>query len=475
MSEALASGAGAGEVPRRWSSSRAATRASSTTPTGCRRRRTVTWSGPTRPGYVQGWDARAGRPGGDGARAPAATASRTWSIRRRGAWCWRRPGDAGRAGRRAAGDALPRRGPPGRRRWRCSKGRARSATTPPAPLPLVLEDRWKEPHAMNDPLDQSRANASAAAACRRPAADAPVRGGWPSPPASCCSAVPACLLGGALGPAAGRLSASFCFFGLVARLLRQPAGGQLAHHRLGHRPATRCWPCWCCKVRRRSTAAFEAAGDVVKQFIGFSDEGAEFVFGNLADARPPIGGTWSRCSAPSYVFHVRLRRPAADPVRLGVLHRAVPLRRPAVVRPAAGPGDGLPDGHQRGRDAVGGGQRLHGPDRGAADRQAVRAADDQLGAVRADGQRHGPHLRRHDGGLHQLRRRPGRRPGHVRHGLPVQPVPGQAVPAGDRARRRPRGTVQHARRRSRPTSTPSTPPPPAPPTGCGWRSTSPPC
>jgi CNT family concentrative nucleoside transporter len=41
-------------------------------------------------------------------------------------------------------------------------------------------------------------------------------------------------------------------------------------------------------------AIFEAAGGVVKRFISFSDEGASFVFGNLADPRPPsAGGTWS--------------------------------------------------------------------------------------------------------------------------------------------------------------------------------------
>jgi CNT family concentrative nucleoside transporter len=42
-------------------------------------------------------------------------------------------------------------------------------------------------------------------------------------------------------------------------------------------------------------SGFEAAGDVMKKFISFSDEGSRFVFGNLSDARPPdAGGTWSR-------------------------------------------------------------------------------------------------------------------------------------------------------------------------------------
>jgi concentrative nucleoside transporter, CNT family len=40
--------------------------------------------------------------------------------------------------------------------------------------------------------------------------------------------------------------------------------------------------------------AFEGAGVVVHHFIDFSMEGAKFVFGNMADPRPPeAGGTWS--------------------------------------------------------------------------------------------------------------------------------------------------------------------------------------
>jgi CNT family concentrative nucleoside transporter len=48
---------------------------------------------------------------------------------------------------------------------------------------------------------------------------------------------------------------------------------------------------------------FEGAGWVVKQFINFTNEGARFVFGNLADARPPdAGGTWSRLFESNYAF-----------------------------------------------------------------------------------------------------------------------------------------------------------------------------
>jgi CNT family concentrative nucleoside transporter len=49
--------------------------------------------------------------------------------------------------------------------------------------------------------------------------------------------------------------------------------------------------------------AFEKAGEVVKHFISFSDAGGSFVFGNLADARPPeAGGTWSGLFGAGYKF-----------------------------------------------------------------------------------------------------------------------------------------------------------------------------
>ena len=48
---------------------------------------------------------------------------------------------------------------------------------------------------------------------------------------------------------------------------------------------------------------FKTVGNGVKHFISFSDAGASFVFGNLADAKPPeAGGTWSRLFPTGYVF-----------------------------------------------------------------------------------------------------------------------------------------------------------------------------
>ena len=45
-----------------------------------------------------------------------------------------------------------------------------------------------------------------------------------------------------------------------------------------------------------------------------------------------------------------------------------------LLRQAHGPRDDVPDGHERGGDALGLRERVHGPDRGAAHRQAVRPA-----------------------------------------------------------------------------------------------------
>lgn len=50
-------------------------------------------------------------------------------------------------------------------------------------------------------------------------------------------------------------------------------------------------------------AGFEQAGKVVGQFVNYSMEGAQFVFGNMADARPADkGGTWSRLFPTNYMF-----------------------------------------------------------------------------------------------------------------------------------------------------------------------------
>ena len=91
----------------------------------------------------------------------------------------------------------------------------------------------------------------------------------------------------------------------------------------------------------------------------------------LRPARRPAD-VWSKVLGPGQRLHLRVHGPAADHFRLVVLHGALLLRRAAMGRPHHGQGHDVPAGHQRGGDAVGVGERVHGPDGGAADRQAVR-------------------------------------------------------------------------------------------------------
>jgi len=81
---------------------------------------------------------------------------------------------------------------------------------------------------------------------------------------------------------------------------------------------------------------FELLGEGVKKFVSFSDKGGRFVFGNLADARPPdSGGTWSRLFEPgTYAFQFAFV--ALPPIlfvsafftvlsHFGILHRCIRL------------------------------------------------------------------------------------------------------------------------------------------------------
>jgi CNT family concentrative nucleoside transporter len=167
---------------------------------------------------------------------------------------------------------------------------------------------------------------------------------------------------------------------------------------------------------------FDHVGEVVKKFIGFSNEGSKFVFGNLYDARPPeAGGTWSRLFNQDYMFQFAFV--ALPPIlfvsafftvlyHFGVLQWIVRFFARIMVYLLLR-------------------QRVHGPDRSAVDRQALRAANDEFGAIHFDGERHGPHFRRHDGRVHQLRRQSRRHHHNLHHGLPVQHLPGEVDLAGD--------------------------------------------
>jgi concentrative nucleoside transporter, CNT family len=104
-----------------------------------------------------------------------------------------------------------------------------------------------------------------------------------------------------IGPRGQALAGVFCFFGLVACFSTNLRA--VSWRTVGTGVALQLLLAilvlWVPAVYR----AFEIAGSVVKAFIGFSNEGATFVFGNLADARPPeAGGTWSRLFVTGYAF-----------------------------------------------------------------------------------------------------------------------------------------------------------------------------
>jgi CNT family concentrative nucleoside transporter len=104
-----------------------------------------------------------------------------------------------------------------------------------------------------------------------------------------------------IGPRGQAFAGVFCFFGLIACLstnLRAVSWRTVATG-VALQLVLAILVLWVPAVYR----AFEVAGTIVKAFIGFSNEGATFVFGNLADARPPdAGGTWSRLFGTAYAF-----------------------------------------------------------------------------------------------------------------------------------------------------------------------------
>ena len=55
-------------------------------------------------------------------------------------------------------------------------------------------------------------------------------------------------------------------------------------------------------------------GDVVRHFLSYSNRGADFVFGNLAHRRPHANRLRRQVRVP-----LRLRSPAYDPLRFGLL------------------------------------------------------------------------------------------------------------------------------------------------------------
>ncbi|KAG1542313.1 hypothetical protein G6F50_014121 [Rhizopus delemar] len=140
-------------------------------------------------------------------------------------------------------------------------------------------------------------------------------------------------------------------------------------------------------------------------------------------------------------LHLRLPGAADHHLLLGADGRDVPPEHHAGDRARDGVGDHQGDArvrrgnHQRLR------QRLHRPDRGAADRAPVHRQDDPVRTADHDDRRHGPHRRRRAGGLrgHARRRRPGAAgglrqapAGSQHHGRTGHPGRGQAADSGNR-------------------------------------------
>ena len=176
---------------------------------------------------------------------------------------------------------------------------------------------------------------------------------------------------------------------------------------------------------------FEALGLVVKQFIGFSNEGAKFVFGNLYDARPPdAGGTWSVLFGTNYMFQFAFV--ALPPIlfvsafftvlyHFGILQWCVRMLAVVMV-------------HLMGTSGAETLSVAANVFMGQTEAPLIvkpyvpRMTNSELFVLMASGMAH--ISGRHDGRLHQLRRRSGRRADDLRDGLPVQPVPVQVVSAG---------------------------------------------
>jgi CNT family concentrative nucleoside transporter len=110
------------------------------------------------------------------------------------------------------------------------------------------------------------------------------------------------LLQGIVGSRGQALAGVLCFFGIVALFSRNLRA--VNWRTIGWGVALQIVLALLVLKVDAVYRAFEVAGSAVKVFISFSDAGASFVFGNLADARPPAaGGTWSRLFPDgSYAF-----------------------------------------------------------------------------------------------------------------------------------------------------------------------------
>jgi hypothetical protein len=176
---------------------------------------------------------------------------------------------------------------------------------------------------------------------------------------------------------------------------REPVADSVACRHLGHGPAGRLR----CHDPRDGAGArvLRPVNTVIVSLLGFTEAGARFLFGNLVVNQVPVGtgepgmGLFEPTAGGRVDGCVlRLQRAADHHLLLVADDDAVPLRRDA------GGGEGLRmdhdahHAHVRRRDAVGGGQHLRRPDGGAAADQAVRGADDHVGAHGRDDRRLSP-------------------------------------------------------------------------------------
>ena len=95
-----------------------------------------------------------------------------------------------------------------------------------------------------------------------------------------------------IGPRGAAFVGVFCFFGLVATCSTNLRA--VNWRTIGWGIALQCVLALLVLKVPIVYEGFKVVGTGVKHFISFSDKGAAFVFGNLADARPADkGGTWS--------------------------------------------------------------------------------------------------------------------------------------------------------------------------------------
>ncbi len=181
-------------------------------------------------------------------------------------------------------------------------------------------------------------------------------------------------------------------------------------------------------LTRPGRALFDSLNTVFTRLLGYTNEGAAFLFGNLVTSNVPgrpggrADGAAERADGlGEHRRHLRLQRAADDHLLLQPDDAALLLRRHAAAGEGLRLGDAADDGHVGGGEPERGGEHLHGADGGAAAGEALREDDDQERAARGDdgGLRHGGGrgaggVRRDaDGLLPRHRRAPARRLGDV--------------------------------------------------------------